>query len=116
AHDFVRRLPRGYDTPCADAPLSGGEAQRLGLARAFAHAGRLLILDDATSSLDTATERRVTAALHATAAPTRVLIAHRVTTAASTDRVLWLHEGGVKAVAPHAELWRDPEYRAVFDA
>ncbi|MEU1814022.1 ABC transporter ATP-binding protein [Streptomyces roseifaciens] len=116
AHDFVRRLPRGYDTPCADAPLSGGEAQRLGLARAFAHAGRLLILDDATSSLDTATERRVTAALHAAAAPTRVLIAHRVTTAASTDRVLWLHEGEVRAVAPHAELWADPEYRAVFNA
>ncbi|MCQ8770096.1 ABC transporter transmembrane domain-containing protein [Streptomyces telluris] len=116
AHDFVRRLPRGYDTPCADAPLSGGEAQRLGLARAFAHAGRLLILDDATSSLDTATERRVTAALHAAAAPTRVLIAHRVTTAASTDRVLWLHEGRARAVAPHAVLWDDPEYRAVFDA
>ncbi|GGX72042.1 ABC transporter ATP-binding protein [Streptomyces hiroshimensis] len=116
ADDFVRRLPHGYDTPCADAPLSGGEAQRLGLARAFAHAGRLLILDDATSSLDTATERRVTAALHASSAPTRVLIAHRVTTAASTDRVLWLHEGRVRAVAPHAELWDDPDYRAVFDA
>ncbi|MGK5730497.1 ABC transporter transmembrane domain-containing protein [Streptomyces sp. URMC 124] len=116
AHDFVRRLPRGYDTPCAKAPLSGGEAQRLGLARAFAHAGRLLILDDATSSLDTATERRVTAALHASSAPTRVLIAHRATTAASTDRVLWLHEGTVRAVAPHTALWEDPEYRAVFDA
>ena len=72
ADDFVRRLPDGYATPCADAPLSGGESQRLGLARAFAHGGRLLILDDALSSLDTVTEaphHRGAAAPHARAAP-----------------------------------------------
>src|SRR6185503_14243168 len=51
ADAFVTRLPRGYDTPLADAPMSGGEAQRLGLARAWP-ASRLLVLDDATSSLD----------------------------------------------------------------
>ncbi|WKU44633.1 ABC transporter ATP-binding protein [Streptomyces sp. VNUA116] len=116
AHDFVRRLPHGYDTPCADAPLSGGETQRLGLARAFAHAGRVLILDDATSSLDTATERRVSAALRASAAATRLVVAHRPATAATADRVLWLHEGRARAVAPHAVLWQDPSYREVFHA
>ncbi|MDF3150020.1 ABC transporter ATP-binding protein, partial [Streptomyces sp. T21Q-yed] len=79
ADDFVRRLPRGYATAVADAPRSGGESQRLGLARAFAHGGRLLILDDALSSLDTVTEARITAAL-ANGGPhggTRLLIAHR---------------------------------------
>ncbi|CAM5557940.1 ABC transporter transmembrane domain-containing protein [Streptomyces abikoensis] len=116
AHDFVRRLPHGYDTACASAPLSGGETQRLGLARAFAHAGRVLILDDATSSLDTATERRVAAALRACGATTRLLVAHRPATAAAADRVLWLHEGRAVAVAPHATLWQNPSYRAVFNA
>ncbi|MYR56465.1 ATP-binding cassette domain-containing protein, partial [Streptomyces sp. SID625] len=63
ADDFVRRLPEGYATGLADAPRSGGESQRLGLARAFAHGGRLLVLDDALSSLDTVTEHRIAHAL-----------------------------------------------------
>ncbi|AZQ71365.1 ABC transporter ATP-binding protein [Streptomyces luteoverticillatus] len=117
ADDFVRRLPDGYDTACAAAPLSGGEAQRLGLARAFAHAGRLLILDDATSSLDSVTEARVAdALLHDVAARTRLIVAHRLATAERADRVAWLDGGRVRAVGPHAELWRRlPEYRAVFE-
>ncbi|MFI1399257.1 ABC transporter ATP-binding protein [Streptomyces sp. NPDC020681] len=115
ADDFVRRLPLGYDTPCTAAPLSGGEAQRLGLARAFAHTGRLLILDDATSSLDSATERKVSQALFTGAHRTRLIVAHRAPTAARADLVVWLDEGRVRAVGPHAELWQLPEYRAVFD-
>ncbi|MEV8311286.1 ABC transporter ATP-binding protein [Streptomyces flavidovirens] len=116
ADDFVRRLPLGYDTPCAEAPLSGGEAQRLGLARAFAHPGRLLILDDATSSLDTVTELRVGGALTREAgARTRLIIAHRASTAARADRVAWLHEGRIRAVGPHARLWQLADYRAVFN-
>ncbi|MFE0515646.1 ATP-binding cassette domain-containing protein, partial [Streptomyces sp. NPDC058964] len=76
ADDFVRRLPDGYATACAHAPLSGGESQRLGLARAFAHGGRLLILDDALSSLDTVTERHITRALPAgDTRATRLLVA-----------------------------------------
>ncbi|WP_327323281.1 ABC transporter ATP-binding protein/permease [Streptomyces sp. NBC_01210] len=115
ADDFVRRLPHGYATACAAAPLSGGEAQRLGLARAFAHAGRLLILDDATSSLDSATELKVSRALlHDVRARTRLIVAHRAPTAARADLVVWLEEGRVRAVAPHAELWQLPSYRAVF--
>lgn len=115
ADDFVRRLPLGYDTPCTAAPLSGGEVQRLGLARAFAHNGRLLILDDVTSSLDSATERKVSQALFAGARRTRLIVAHRAPTAARADLVVWLDEGRVRAVGPHAELWQLPEYRAVFD-
>ncbi|MFC8513669.1 ABC transporter ATP-binding protein [Streptomyces sp. NPDC057257] len=115
ADDFVRRLPHGYATPCADAPHSGGESQRLGLARAFAHGGRLLVLDDALSSLDTVTEARIADALLADgSATTRLIVAHRATTAARADAVAWLDGGKVRAVGTHARLWRDAGYRAVF--
>ncbi|MEH0448859.1 ABC transporter ATP-binding protein [Streptomyces sp. B21-102] len=117
ADDFVRRLPHGYATLCADAPHSGGEAQRLGLARAFAHGGRLLILDDALSSLDTITERQVTDVVFGPATgATRLVTAHRAGTAARADRVAWLDGGRVRAVGAHRELWQLPEYRAVFGA
>lgn len=115
ADGFVRMLPQGYATPLDEAPLSGGELQRLGLARAFAHAGRLLILDDATSSLDTATERQVDRALARQVRPgTRLVIAHRLSSAARADLVVWLEGGRVRAVGAHGDLWHDPEYRAVF--
>uniref|UniRef100_UPI0015EF4D74 ATP-binding cassette domain-containing protein n=1 Tax=Streptomyces albidus (ex Kaewkla and Franco 2022) TaxID=722709 RepID=UPI0015EF4D74 len=116
ADGFIRTLPAGYDTPCAQAPLSGGERQRIGLARAFNHRGRLLILDDATSSLDTVTELRVTQALFgsAAAARTRLVVAHRASTAARADLTAWIDEGRVRAVGTHEELWQLPGYRAVF--
>ncbi|MEK9518719.1 ABC transporter ATP-binding protein/permease [Streptomyces venezuelae] len=117
ADSFVRLLPQGYDTPVDDAPLSGGEAQRLGLARAFIGRSRLMILDDATSSLDTATERQVETALATPArAGTRLIVAHRVSTAARADLVVWLEAGRVRRAGPHRLLWEDPEYRAVFTA
>ncbi|WP_107046796.1 ABC transporter ATP-binding protein [Streptomyces albus] len=115
ADSFIRLLPAGYGTPLADAPLSGGELQRLGLARAFAHAGRLLVLDDATSSLDSVTELEVGRALtRDVRAGTRLLIAHRVSSAARADLVVWLENGRVRAVGPHETLWERPAYRAVF--
>ena len=93
--------------------------QRLGLARAFAHAGaaRLLILDDATSSLDTVTETLVARAV-SSGLPglTRLIVAHRETTAARADLVAWLDGGRIRALAPHGELWSDREYRAIFRA
>ncbi|WP_406836082.1 ABC transporter ATP-binding protein [Streptomyces sp. AHU1] len=117
ADAFVRRLPEGYATRCADAPLSGGEVQRLGLARAFAHGGRLLILDDALSSLDTVTEHHVAEALfRPSPGSSRLIVAHRVSTAARADRVAWLDGGRVRALGTHAELWRRAEYRALFGA
>ncbi|MGW7194111.1 ABC transporter ATP-binding protein, partial [Streptomyces sp. NPDC054838] len=117
ADPFVRRLPDGYDTVLAEAPLSGGELQRLGLARAFLRAGRLLVLDDATSSLDTLTAREVERAL-ARHVPggTRIVVAHRVSAAARADLVVWLENGRIRATGSHAGLWRDPAYRAVFAA
>ncbi|MFD8534360.1 ABC transporter ATP-binding protein [Streptosporangium canum] len=115
ADTFVRRLPLGYDTPLEEAPMSGGERQRIGLARAFAHGERLLILDDATSSLDTVTERQVSGALAGELrGRTRLIVAHRVATAAAADRVIWLDGGRVRAYDRHRVLWDDPGYRAVF--
>ncbi len=115
ADGFIRRLPLGYATPLPQAPMSGGEAQRLGLARALAHPGRVLVLDDATSSLDTVTELQVTAALQRSGTgQTQVIVAHRASTAARADYVVWLEAGRVRGYAPHATLWADPEYRAIF--
>ncbi len=117
AATFLARLPEGVRAPLDELALSGGEVQRLGLARAFAHAGRarLLILDDATSSLDTATEMLVSQVLAEQMSDrTRLIVAHRATTAARADLVIWLDAGRVRAVAPHRELWADADYRAIF--
>src|SRR6185312_9044016 len=112
ADAFIRRLPDGYRTPIAQTPLSGGERQRLGLARALAHGGRLIVLDDATSSLDTITEAVVARALdRALDGRTRLVVTHRAAVAARADAVAWLDQGRIRALAPHAELWRDPDYR-----
>ncbi|GII54295.1 ABC transporter ATP-binding protein [Planotetraspora thailandica] len=113
--DVIGRLPQGYDTPAAGAPLSGGELQRLGLARALVRRARLTVLDDATSSLDTATEAQVTRALvDGMRGRTRLVVAHRATTAAHADLVVWLESGRVRAQGTHQDLWNDPAYRALF--
>lgn len=115
ADDFIRRLPAGYDTPLNQAPLSGGERQRLGIARALVRPARVLVLDDATSSLDTATEAQVNDALQELrVGRTTIVVAHRASTAARADTVIWLDEGRVRSMASHEQLWSDPAYRAIF--
>ncbi len=115
ADRFIRLLPQGYDTPLAQAPMSGGELQRLGLARAILTRARVVVLDDATSSLDTATELKVAQALRRVlAGRTSLVIAHRGATAARADLVAWLDGGRIQALAPHHLLLSDPSYRAVF--
>ncbi|HET9144387.1 ABC transporter ATP-binding protein [Actinophytocola sp.] len=113
AHEFVSRLPEGYDTALADAPMSGGELQRLGLARAWP-AERVLVLDDATSSLDMVTEMQIGQALTGGDHRTRLIVTHRVSTAARADLVVWLDGGAVRAVGPHERLWESADYRGVF--
>jgi ATP-binding cassette subfamily B protein len=114
---FIGRLPDGYQTRLDRLPLSGGERQRLGLARAFLQGASLLILDDATSSVDTATEAQISTALTEQAGGrTRLIVAHRVTTAARADLVAWLDAGRLRGFAPHRQLWADPGYRALFAA
>jgi ATP-binding cassette subfamily B protein len=97
--------------------MSGGELQRLGLARAILVDAAVIVLDDATSSLDTATEVKVTDALERVlTGRTSLVVAHRTATAARADLVAWLDAGRVRALAPHPVLWADPDYRAVFAA
>lgn len=117
ADDFIRLMPGGYDARVADAPMSGGEVQRVGLARTFAHARRVVVLDDVAASLDTVTEHHIGAVLTGElAGHTRIIVAHRASTAARADAVVWLQDGRVRAYAAHAELWHDAAYRALFEA
>lgn len=117
ADDFIRRMPGGYHTALSDAPMSGGELQRMGLARTFAHANRVLVLDDVAASLDTVTDHEISTVLTVGMADrTRILVAHRASTAARADAVVWLEDAAIRAVAPHHELWADPDYRALFEA
>jgi ATP-binding cassette subfamily B protein len=115
AEGFIGRLPGGYEAPLAATPMSGGELQRIGLARAMARGARVLVLDDATSSLDTATEAEIAEALTSHAGRcTRLIVTHRATTAARADLVAWLDRGRLRAIGPHRRLWADPEYREMF--
>jgi ATP-binding cassette subfamily B protein len=116
ADGFIRRMPLGYQTPLADAPMSGGEAQRIGLARTFAHAGRVVVLDDVASSLDTVTEHEISEVLTGElSGRTRIVVAHRASTAARMDFIVWLDRGRVRAIASHHSLWNDPGYRSLFE-
>ncbi|MCD0442844.1 ABC transporter ATP-binding protein/permease [Glycomyces sp. A-F 0318] len=112
AHAFAVRLPEGYDTPLGAVPMSGGEAQRIGLARAWP-AERLLVLDDATGSLDAVSEQLIEEAL-AARGRTRLVVTHQVSAAGRADLVVWLDGGRVRSVGAHEVLWTDPDYRAVF--
>jgi ATP-binding cassette subfamily B protein len=115
ADHFIRRLPEGYSTPLDEVRLSGGEIQRLGLARAILSTARIMVLDDATSSLDTATEVKVAQALTQNlAGRTSLVVTHRPATAARVDLVAWLDGGRIRALAPHAQLWTDSDYRHLF--
>jgi ATP-binding cassette, subfamily B, bacterial len=107
AHDFIMRLPKGYDTPLAEAggSLSGGERQRLGIARALLKDAPILILDEPTSSLDALSEEAVFDALRRLRqGRTTIVIAHRLSTIRDANRILVLHEGRIEAQGTHQEL------------
>ncbi|SEF26829.1 ATP-binding cassette, subfamily B [Amycolatopsis pretoriensis] len=115
ADEFIRALPEGYDTLVGERglTLSGGQRQRLGLARALITDPRILILDDATSAIDTVTEAAIHDTLRSvTASRTTLLIAHRRSTLALADRIAVLDEGRVVDVGTEAELMaRCPLFR-----
>ena len=107
AHDFISRLPRGYDTLVGErgVKLSGGERQRVAIARAFLADAPILVLDEATSSLDMETERQVQAASEALmTGRTTIVIAHRLSTIRDADRILVFDEGRVTEQGAHGEL------------
>lgn len=113
----VEGLPDGYETTVGErgVRLSGGQRQRLALARAFARRPGLLLLDDATSAVDPATEERILAAIRAMGS-TMVVVAHRRSTIALADRVAMMAAGEIAAVGMHEELMADPRYVALLDA
>ena len=107
AHDFIRTLPKGYDTLVGErgVKLSGGERQRVAIARAFLADAPILVLDEATSSLDVETERQVQAATEALmAGRTTIVIAHRLSTIRGADRILVFDRGRIVEEGRHAEL------------
>jgi ATP-binding cassette, subfamily B, multidrug efflux pump len=107
ADGFIERLPEGYDTPIAErgATQSVGQKQLLSFARALAVAPRILILDEATSSIDTDTERLIQDALHVLMAGRTVLaIAHRLSTIQDMDTILVMHRGELREAGNHQAL------------
>ncbi|KRB01306.1 metal ABC transporter permease [Devosia sp. Root685] len=104
---FIERLPKGYETPVGERglKLSGGEKQRVAIARTILKAPSILILDEATSALDTKTERDIQAALDVVSRNrTTVVIAHRLSTVINADEILVLREGLVAERGSHAQL------------
>ena len=105
--DFIRSLPFGFQEPVRERgnTLSTGQKQLINFARALAHNPRILILDEATSSVDTDTEQRVRAALtRLTTGRTSVVVAHRLSTIQRADRILVMHKGQLREIGTHQEL------------
>ncbi|MFI4859529.1 MAG: ABC transporter ATP-binding protein [Phycisphaerales bacterium JB063] len=119
AHDFVMELPKGYNTVIGDgaAGLSGGQRQRLCIARAALRRPQILILDEATSQVDTDSEQRINEAMRKVReGRTTLVIAHRLSTVLDCDRIIVLEEGRIVGDGDHATLAKACEpYRRLFD-
>jgi ABC-type bacteriocin/lantibiotic exporter with double-glycine peptidase domain len=109
ADGFIERLPQGYATPLdrSGATLSGGQAQRIAIARALVSNPKILLLDEATGNLDAQTESAIWSALaEADLGCTRIFVTHRLSTAAQTDRIVVIDRGRVGEVGTFDELMR----------
>jgi ABC-type multidrug transport system fused ATPase/permease subunit len=119
AHEFIERLPKGYDAVIGERgiTLSGGQRQRIAIARALAVDPRILILDDATASVDATTEAKIRAGLReATRDRTTLIIAHRLSTIALADEIIVLADGRVAARGADEELLKSSAvYREIHD-
>lgn len=120
AHDFIMRLPKGYHTLVGErgVKLSGGERQRVAIARAFVADAPILILDEATSSLDSESEAAIQEAMERLlVGRTALVIAHRLSTVRALDRILVFAGGQIVEDGSHDDLLRAPEgrYRRLFE-
>jgi len=119
AHEFVERLPDGYDTVIGERgiTLSGGQRQRLAIARAIAVDPRILILDDATASVDASTEAKIRLGLReAMRGRTTLIIAHRLSTISLADEIVVLDAGRIAARGSHDELLETSQvYRDIYE-
>jgi ABC-type multidrug transport system fused ATPase/permease subunit len=119
AAGFIAELPAGYDTRVGERglTLSGGQRQRLAIARAVVANPRILILDDATASVDASTEQEIKRALRVVmAGRTTIVIAHRLSTIALADEIVVLEDGRVAAAGTHGELVeRSDLYREIVE-
>ncbi len=119
AHGFIERLPDGYDTRVGERGLtvSGGQRQRIAIARAILANPRILILDDATSSVDASTEQEIKLALREVmAGRTTLVIAHRLSTIALADEIVVLEDGELTARGTHEELLEQSDlYREIVE-
>ncbi|HZT93331.1 MAG TPA: ABC transporter ATP-binding protein [Gaiellaceae bacterium] len=119
AHEFVDRLPQGYETVIGERgiTLSGGQRQRVAIARALALDPRILILDDATASVDATTEAQIRAGLREVMrGRTTLIIAHRLSTIALADEIVVLDSGRIACRGTHDELLEtSPVYREIYE-
>lgn len=112
AHDFIMKLPDGYETEIGKRKtnLSGGERQRISIARTVLLDPAILILDEATASLDTETEQQIQAALETlTEGRTTIAIAHRLSTLKNADRLVVVERGEIAEIGTHEELANKPD-------
>jgi ATP-binding cassette subfamily B protein len=120
AHDFITELPDGYDSHVEQrgANFSGGQKQRLAIARALLMRPRVLILDDSTSSVDVETETRIQDALEqAQYRHTSLIVAQRISTVLNADKIIVMDQGRVAAQGTHKELMESsPIYREIYDS
>ena len=117
ASEFVEKKDQGYDGYVAQggSNFSGGQKQRLSIARAIARQPEILIFDDSTSAVDTATEKKIREALAARKDVTKIIIAQRVTSVMNTDQIIILDDGKVHRIGTHAELLADdPIYQEIY--
>ena len=117
ADEFLERMPGGLDADLGQGGVnvSGGQKQRLCIARTLLKKPKVLIFDDSTSAVDTATEARIRAALRALPGMTKIIIAQRISSVMNTDQIIILEDGHVHAVGTHSQLLAsDPIYQEIY--